>query len=309
MSLFSRITIVGLGAIGGSVALAIKQRGLAERVVGVDWHQPALRAALRREAVDHATMSLEEAVRGLHCPTPGPGSTSTLPPRELVVVATPVGLIPKTVHQVAEAVCSSAAGRDVLITDVGSTKATVCAECGTELSPLSGGCRFLGGHPIAGTERTGLEHAEADLFEGRLAVLTPTAANRDHDVALLVRFWQELGARVLCLDPEEHDRILARTSHLPHLLSALLAERLQSPDAPYAGPGFRSTTRLASGGPVLWRDIVSSNIDSILEALRDYESGLQHLRETIERQDWDGVRALLESAKRNRDALETFATA
>jgi prephenate dehydrogenase len=229
---------------------------------------------------------------------------SSLPGAELVIVATPVSFVPDHVWQVASAVQTSGINyRNILITDVGSTKETICSRL--EQNTLPNGCRFIGSHPITGKEKSGVEHADADLFENRLAVITPTASAHDRDIGLLIRFWRSLGSLTASMSPAEHDRTLARTSHLPHLLSALLADRLQLQDAQYTGPGYHSTTRLALGLPELWRDIVSHNTDAILEAIRDYEGALRDLRETIERNDWEAVAQFLEHAKSNRDMLNT----
>jgi prephenate dehydrogenase len=219
---------------------------------------------------------------------------------ELVIAATPVSLVPEHVLRVARTVDGE---RNVLFTDVGSTKESICTRL--EQSPFPKGCRFIGSHPIAGKEKSGVEHASADLFENRLTVITPTASARDQDVRLLVRFWRSLGSSVATMSPAEHDRTLARTSHLPHLLSALLADQLQEQDANYTGPGYHSVTRLALGSPEVWRDIVESNTQAILETLLDYEHALRNLRETIERGDMDAMTQFLERAKRNRGKLES----
>jgi prephenate dehydrogenase len=290
MSLFSRIVIIGVGLIGGSLGLAIKKRQLSRTVIGIAPDEERLQTALRLGAVDKATTSFDE---GINADADATG-------HELIIVATPVSLVADYVHRVASAV------QNTLITDVGSTKETICARL--EQTALPNGCRFVGSHPIAGKEKSGVEHADADLFENRLAIVTPTASASERDTDLLLWFWHSLGSQTANMSPAEHDRVLARTSHLPHLLSAVLAERLQVHDIKYTGPGYHGMTRLAAGLPELWRDIVTHNAGAIVEAIRDYEHALGDLREKIEHSDWEAVAHLLEHAKKNRDTLKIEAT-
>jgi len=280
MPLFSRITIIGVGLIGGSIGLALKKRQLAKNVIGIGRSAERLQTALRLGVVDQTNTDFDEGIIA--------GS-------ELIVVATPVSLTPQNVQQVASV------ARNTLITDVGSTKETICTRF--EQTALPNGCRFIGSHPIAGAEKSGVEHADADLFENRLAIITPTASACDRDIDFLTQFWHLLGSRTATMTPAEHDRTLARTSHLPHLLSALLADRLQLQEAQYTGPGYHSMTRLASGLPELWRDIVADNAGAILDAINDYEWALKDLRGKIECGDWDALFQFLEHAKKNRDML------
>jgi len=272
--------IIGIGLIGGSLGLAIKKRRLTETVIGIDRCEKTLRTALRLGVIDRASTDFDVPING-----------------GLVIVATPVSLVSECVLQAA------ATMQNMLITDVGSTKESICAH--VEQRQLPNGCRFIGSHPIAGKEKNGVEHADADLFENRLTILTPTALASERDIDLLTDFWQSLGSSVAKMSPAEHDRTLARTSHLPHLLSALLADRLQSPDATYTGPGYHSVTRLALGSPKVWRDIVAHNREAIVEALLDYEHALRDLREKIERGDGEAITQFLEHAKGNRDMLDT----
>jgi prephenate dehydrogenase len=274
---FSRIVIIGVGLIGGSLGLAVKKRRLAENVIGIGHNAERLQTALRLGAVDQAAEHIDEAM---------------MAGAELVIVATPVSLVADFVQQAASVV------QNALITDAGSTKEKICSRF--QQTALPNSCRFIGSHPIAGSEKSGVQYADADLFENRLAVITPTDSSTDRDIDSLTQFWRSLGSQTVCLPPAKHDRILARTSHLPHLLSSLLADRLQPQDAEYIGTGYESMTRLASGQPGIWRDIIADNADAIVEAVRDYENALHHLRETIEQGDWESIVQFLENAKRNR---------
>ncbi len=326
MPLFSRIVIVGVGLLGGSIGLAAKKNKLADCVVGIGRDEANLRTARDRGAIDLATTDFERGIRELGVPesllTPSDSSLSVftnlefgeiLP--ELIVIGTPVGSIGDMVWESAIAIDrdyypredggdSSLPLRNVLITDVGSVKETICARfAGLDAEPLPNGCRFIGSHPIAGTERSGAENASADLFENRLAVITPTEPVQYEDIGLLKRFWHGLGSSVAEMSPLEHDRILARTSHLPHLVAVALAAGLLPEDEPYTGTGFRSTTRLAAGPPALWSDIIDFNSAMILDAIREFEGSLTALRKMLEQGDQSGITAILKTAKRNRDRL------
>jgi prephenate dehydrogenase len=280
-------------------------------VVGIDTNSENLRLAKQIGAIDLSAEDLETGINltgGENIPLRDEGEDrgafipSSLPGAELVIVSVPVSHIADYVLRSAEVVKTGINYRNVLITDTGSTKESICAQLANKT--LANGCRFIGSHPIAGKEKHGAANADANLFENKLTVVTPPVSARDRDIGALIRFWQSLGALVANMSPAEHDRTLARTSHLPHLLSALLADRLQLQDAKYTGTGYRSTTRLASGLPEVWQDIISNNKEAILEAVRDFERALQHLRERIEAQDWHAVARFLEHAKQNRDALE-----
>jgi prephenate dehydrogenase len=279
MKSFETVAIVGVGLIGGSIGLALRQRRLARCVVGIGRRQSSLRVAREMGAVDTTTINLARGVAEA----------------SLVFVCTPVGQIPEHVRQVAEH-CPEGA----LITDVGSTKEFIVEAVDGKLPR---GCRFLGGHPIAGGERTGPAYARADLFEGRVTVLTPTKNTRAEDFDTLSELWAELGAVVIRLSPEEHDRILAVTSHLPHLVASALAASLPEEFFRFVGTGFLDTTRIAAGSPELWLDIVLQNRKNVAGALRQFQAKLAELAMALDRADAESIVAFLEEAKRHRDAL------
>ena len=202
MKRLGNVAIVGVGLIGGSIGLALRQRNLAENVIGIGRRQVSLRIARRVGAITHTTIDLAKGVAQA----------------DLVIVCTPVGQIAAYVQEAAQH-CPEG----TLITDAGSTKQQIVAVLDNQLPR---GCRFLGGHPIAGSEKTGANYAKAELFDGRVAVLTPTKNTRAEDYDLLEEFWQGLGSVVVQMSPEEHDRALAITSHLPHLAAAALANTI-----------------------------------------------------------------------------------
>ena len=279
MKPLSTVAIVGVGLIGGSIGLALRQRKLAERVIGIGRRQESLRAARRVGAVDHTTVDMEKGVAEA----------------ELVVVCTPVGRIVQDVRKAAEH-CPEGA----LLTDAGSTKRTIVAELDQWLAR---GCRFLCSHPLAGSEKTGATFARADLFEGRIAILTPTKNTRAEDFDLLESFWQALGSVVVRMQPDEHDQALALTSHLPHLAAAALVSIVPEKYFRLAGPGLNDTTRIASGDPELWAQIFALNRDNVLGAIEQFSACLAALQNAVREGNHEEIIRLLTLAKKNRDAL------
>ncbi len=236
---------------------------------------------LRRRvgAVDHTTIDLAKGVEEA----------------DLIIVCTPVGRI---VEDVRKAAMHCPEG--TLITDAGSAKQAIVAALD---EGLPRGCRFLGSHPLAGSEKTGATFAKADLFEGRIAILTPTKNTRAEDFDFLEEFWEALGSVVVQLSPEEHDRALALTSHLPHIVAAALV--LSAPEKYFrlAGPGMHDTTRIASGDAELWRQIFELNRDNVLTALGQFSANLSALETAVANGNRDEITRLLTLAKKNRDAL------
>jgi len=279
MKHFKSVAIVGVGLIGGSIGLALRQRGLADTVIGIGRRQATLRTARRVGAVSNTTVDLAKGVADA----------------ELIVVCTPVGRIVEDVRRAAEH-CREG----TLITDAGSTKHTIVEALDNQLPR---GCRFLGSHPLAGGEKTGPAHAKADLFEGRIALLTPTRNTRAEDFDTLEGFWSALGSVVVQMPPDEHDRALALTSHLPHLAAAALAALLPERYFRLTGTGVLDTTRIAAGDPVLWSQVFLHNRQNVLAALGQLDKGLAALRAAIEANDAATLEQLLALAKKTRDAL------
>ena len=279
MKRWNVVAIVGVGLIGGSIGLALRQRGLAERVIGIGRRQTSLRTARRSGAVTNTTIDLGKGVADA----------------ELVVVCSPVGRIAEHVCQAAQ-YCPAG----TLITDAGSTKQTIVEALDGKLPR---GCRFLGGHPLAGSEKSGPSNAAADLFEGRVAILTPTKNTRAEDFDLLEQFWSSLGSVVVQMPPDEHDRTLAVTSHLPHAVAAALAATMPEACFRFSGTGVLDTTRIASGDPDLWAQIFFQNRVNVLAALDAFVGHLTALGDAIRQGDLAALKQLLVLAKKNRDAL------
>ena len=278
-----RIAVLGVGLIGGSIGLAARERAGAE-VCGYD-PDPEVRArALELGAIDAAAEELADAVKGA----------------QAVFAAAPVGALPRVV-----AGALAAAGPDCVVSDVGSTKRLLAQASADE--------RFVGGHPLAGAETEGVEHARADLFEGATWYLTPargsTAGVLYERLHALLRGF---GASPVAIGAETHDRLMACVSHLPHVLANLLAAQaagtLESPaeDAerlPAVGPSFRDAIRVAGANSAIWTDIYLSNADALGAAIDELEGRLGAVREMLRAGDAAGVRAWIEGARADRDAL------
>ena len=279
----TRCAIIGLGLMGGSLGLALKRRPGAPEVCGYGRREATRRLALERRAVDRAADSPQAAVRGA----------------DLVVFCVPVLSVPDLARRALPALAPGC-----LLTDVGSTKAHLCAEMRALLagSPAT----FIGSHPIAGSEEAGLEAARADLYDGAAAVITPAGSPPDR-AAELAAFWEGVGCRVIRMEPDEHDRLLARTSHLPHLVAALLAAAVHRGASAalgeLCGTGFRDATRLAAGSADLWHDVVMTNREAIRAELAHFRGELDRLTALIEASDFEGVRRFLAQSRERRGEL------
>ncbi len=273
------LTIVGVGLIGGSIGLAARRRGLAARILGVGRSAASLERARAAGAIDAGLLDLHEAARQ----------------SEVLVFCTPVDRIAAQVLDAAPR-----CGRGALLTDAGSTKAALVRAVEGRLPP---GVAFVSSHPLAGSEKRGPEHADADLFEGRLTVVTPTARTDRAAVQRTLEFWQALGSRVKLMDPEAHDRALAMTSHLPHLVAAALAGVLPTDLHELTATGFRDTTRVAAGDPALWTAIFQQNRAAVLEALGSLQDRLIEYKMALMSGDQAAIDSLLAQGKRTRDAL------
>lgn len=277
------LAVIGLGLIGGSFARALRAAGQVGRISGYDADPQQRETAMRLGVVDAIAESAADAVRDA----------------DVVVLAVPVLHTGEALRA-----CWSAMRADAVLTDVGSTKQSVLEEvrrvCG-ELPP-----RFVPGHPIAGTEKSGVAHSQAELFRNHRVILTPHPT-QDASARLLVsRLWQSVGARVVEMDAAQHDAIFAATSHLPHVLAFSFVDLLARLDArgeifPNAGGGFRDFTRIASSSPQMWHDIVRANADSVGRLLEQQIEELQQIRMLMREDRWDQIRALFERARAARE--------
>ena len=279
MTPWNQVTIIGVGLVGGSLGLALKKRGLARRVVGVGHREPSLQAARDCGAADEISLDPRAGVAG----------------SDLVVLATPVGKFAEILQRAVPALEPGA-----VVIDVGSTKREVVAS----LEPLvRAPSAFVGCHPIAGSEQRGIVHARDDLFEGATCVVTPTDRTPAETLKRVVATWEGVGMVVRTLSPEVHDRLLAEVSHLPHVVASVLVQAVSDEAEPLVGPGWADTTRVASGDPPLWRDILLSNADEVVAAIDRVLGALAAFRTALSKREARRVEALLDQAKQQRDRI------
>jgi len=279
------LSIIGLGLMGGSLGLAAKKKGIAERVHAYARREETRNAALERGAADRAFDKPGEAVRDA----------------DIAVLCLPVLVIPQLGKEIKTDLPGSC-----VVTDVGSTKAELVAEMDELLSDVP--ARFVGSHPIAGSDETGLDAAREDLYEGAVVVVTPSEETRQDDALLRIAdFWKDLGCRVIETTPAEHDRIIAGTSHLPHLVAALLVNSVYGSVGDsvedFSGTGFRDTTRVAGGSEEIWHDIVKSNRHCVGRELDSFAELLEKVRAMVRDEDFEGLRAFLAQSRERRRNL------
>ena len=281
--MFQQITILGPGLLGASLAMAAKAEGLAMRV-----HTWSRRAETRKQSLeadwcDAVFDSPEAAVQG----------------SELVVICTPVETIVPLLVKIAGHLKPT-----TLITDVGSTKAKICKEAACALT--SDGPVFIGSHPMAGSERTGMANARVDLFQDACCMITPLHDTPEKAVEQLSAFWEALQMRLTTVSPAQHDEIVAHVSHLPHLLASSLCSYLGHKDAAWAncaGPGLRDNTRIAAGDPYLWQQILQQNRQEILRAIAGFENELDQFKNALLSEDTQAITQKLTQGKHYRDQL------
>ena len=281
---FQKVTLAGVGLLGGSLGLAVKQRGLATKVDGLVRRSASVAECQKLGVVDQATRDPLRAADEA----------------ELVVLCTPLGRMREILQTMLPAL-----RRGAIVTDVGSVKAPVVLE----LEPLvaEAGGHFIGSHPMAGAEKTGASAARADLFVNAVCVVTPTPRSPPEAVARLEEFWRSVGGCPLRLTPELHDDLVSRSSHLPHIVAAELANYILSPAHPkqqtrLCANGFRDTTRIASGSPAMWRDIALANRKNLARVLGVFVEDLQEFKLALENADQKTVEEFFEQAKQRRDA-------
>ena len=280
-----RLAVIGVGLVGGSLALGLRRAGATTSIVGYDREGSALERALSLGVIDTAAESASEATAGA----------------DLVLVAVPVRGMGPVLHDVGLAL-----GPHAVVTDVGSTKGDVVRTARHELRERFP--RFVPGHPIAGREVSGVEAASADLFRGARVVLTPESDTSPEACDVVRACWESVGGRVSTLEAAAHDRIFAAVSHLPHLLAFTLVSELASrPDAVellgFAAGGFRDFTRIAASSPEMWRDVALQNRAALLEEIDRYAARLAVFRDLVERGDGPALQRLMAEARASRQSL------
>lgn len=289
--LFEKAVIVGCGLIGGSLALALRENGAVRELAAVDSNPASCELAVELGVVDEAYEALRDAVRDA----------------DLIVFAAPVR---QTCDLLAE-LAALPLKKGCIVTDVCSTKVEVCAQAA---NLLPSGVHFIGGHPMAGSEKSGVEAANARLFENAVYVLTPPQGADESALARLVAAVEAVRAQALVLEPELHDRVVAAISHVPHIIAAQLVDQVMRlsghPEhgdlyTKLAAGGFRDVTRIASGNAQMWRDIVLSNRDVIRDLLEDWQTGIAGLLHKLEETEGRGLQTFFHEASAFRDALPT----
>ena len=277
-----QITVIGMGLLGGSVALAISRSLPAVTVVGYT-HRATTRRRARRLAV--ANKIVDDIRR-------------SVADADLVIVATPIGTFEQIFSEIADALPPGS-----IVTDIGSTKA-LPHRWANKMLPKT--IHYVGSHPIAGSEQRGIEFARADLFDQATCILTTTKETNRQAVQILKRFWTALGCSVKIMSPAEHDRILANISHLPHVTAVALVNANKSEELKLAGKGFLDTSRIASGPPNIWADVLLTNSANTIRSIDKIIAELCKLRTAIKGQDKERIKKLLEAARNKRSSLLNY---
>ena len=280
--MIKKITIIGVGLIGGSLARAIKKNNLAEVVFGFGRNLSRLESAQKSNIIDQYSIDISEALDGA----------------SIVVIATPVGTFESILRELKPYITEG-----MIITDVGSTK-TGIAKSAREILVEMASC-FVPAHPITGKEKSGFESSDEELFINKKVIITPLEINTDKTINSLKKLWEDVGADVDFMSAESHDELLGMTSHLPHMLAFSLVNYLitQNPSASiYAAGGFKDFSRIASGDAVMWRDICLNNRDQIIAHIKGYQETLSALVDAIDNQDKDKLESFFRDAKTTRDS-------
>jgi prephenate dehydrogenase len=280
---FQKISIIGVGLLGGSIGLATRQRRLAGEVAGYVRRAASLQDCEKAGALDYATTDLLAAVSQA----------------DLVVLCTPLAQMRRLAEQLLPAL-----KRGAIVTDVGSVKAQVLREVAPVIRQA--GAHFVGSHPMAGGEKMGVRAARADLYDQALCVITPDENTNAGALRKLEKFWQALGARTLRLDAAEHDLLASRSSHLPHVTAAALVNVVLQParhknQLDLCATGFRDTTRIASGSPEMWRDIALANRKNLARSLDLFTAELKRFQTALKQNNAAAIEKFFTTAKQQRD--------
>ena len=280
---FQKITIVGVGLLGGSIGLAVRRGRLVREVAGFVRRAASLKDCERAGAVDYAVTDLLAAVSNA----------------DLIILCTPLAQMRSLAEQIMPTV-----KRGAIVTDVGSVKAGVVRELESIIARA--GAYFVGSHPMAGGEKMGVLAARADLFDNAVCIVTPTKKSHALAVRKVEQFWKSLGARVLKMDAAQHDSLVSRSSHLPHVVAATLANLVLNPAGPkmqaaLCATGFRDTTRVASGSPEMWRDIALANRKNVSQSVDAFVVELKKFQGALKRGDARAIENFYATAKQRRD--------
>ncbi|WP_456342479.1 prephenate dehydrogenase [Thermovibrio sp.] len=283
---FNEICIVGLGLIGGSFALNLKLRGFPGKITAVDINPEAIEKGIELEIIDGGSLKHSIAKSA-----------------DLVVLATPVGVYEVVLEQLKPHI-----RENCIVSDLGSVKGELVRRC-EEI--LEGVAPFVGGHPIAGTEKSGVEHSVENLFERAKFIITPTEKTDPQAKEKVRRLWEALGSEVIEMDPYHHDRVFAAVSHLPHVVAYSIVEAIGKLSADvgenlfeFTGGGFRDFTRIAMSDPIMWRDICIANRENLLSSIKRFKEALTEVEKLIEKGDREGLKAFFQNAKEKRSLIK-----
>ncbi len=283
---FHEICIIGLGLIGGSFALNLKLKGFPGKITAVDINPEAIEKGLELEFIDRGSIK-HSIVSGA----------------DLVVIATPVGVYETVIEQIKPYI-----RKGTVVTDLGSVKGELVIKCE---KLLEGVAPFVGGHPIAGTEKSGVENAVENLFVNAKFIVTPTERTDPEALEKVKRLWRNLGSEIVEMDPFYHDRVFAAVSHLPHvvaysIVSAIdrLSEEVKTNLFDYTGGGFKDFTRIAMSDPIMWRDICIANRENLLNSLKTFKAALEEVEKLIEKEDKEGLKEFFQRAKEKRSVVK-----
>ena len=275
MRLFHKVAIIGVGLIGGSIALAIKKKNLAKEVVGLSRHKKTLSIATRIGAIDKGSQRV-----------------GVVKDTDLLIFATPINTMLALAPSISKIIKP-----DCIVTDVGSTKSEVVAKLG-KIFP-----HYVGSHPLAGSEKRGIMNASPQILQGSLCILTPQKNTSPQALKKIEKLWRRIGVKVIFLSPKLHDKILALVSHLPHIVAFSLIGSIPTRYLKLAPSSLRDTTRIAASDSSLWSDIFLSNQKNILNSIKLLEKNLAKLKSAIQRKDRKLLTKVLKEAKEKRDTL------
>lgn len=276
---FRRISIIGIGLLGGSIGMDVKKKEIADEVVGIVHRNEQINECIKLGAIDKGTTDNIEGTKNA----------------DMIIFATPISVMPKIAKEIKINVTS-----ETIVIDVASVKGKLVKHMEDIL-----GTNYVGTHPMAGSEKKGVTAAKAGLFYRSKCIITPTDKTRPKFLKEVREFWEALRASTVILSPEEHDKIIALVSHLPHLMASDLVNIMadESKASLCIGPGFRDSTRIASSQPLLWQEICEWNRKEILDVIDKFQNEFSAFRGLIEKSDWNGVFNKLKTAKEVRDSL------
>lgn len=283
--LINRLAIIGVGLIGGSLARILREQGEVGEIVGIGRGEANLRKAVELGVVDSYSLDPAVGVAGA----------------DLVFLATPVCSIPSIVAEIAPHLAAGC-----VVTDGGSVKEEIVTACEPLMPP---GVHFVGGHPIAGTEHSGVEASFASLYAGKRCIVTPTSRTCPGALAKVVRMWEFAGSEVVVMGTEKHDRVVAAISHLPHMVAYSLVnavggyDRFDENIIRYSAGGFRDFTRIASSDPAMWRDIALMNREAVIEMMDHFAKYFASLRELVAEADGQALERFFRESKESRDSI------